>query len=476
MFGNYIFIFISLICIVTCDVDDNKIGKCNLPEEVKKEIRSYQGIANKILSSVNNEFKNSTYNHLDDFINTFGNRITGSENLERAIDYVLKKSEKYHLENVHGEEVQVPHWVRGAESATLLYPRYKPLPMLSLGSSIGTPPNGIRAKAIVVSSFNELHKLSKKVKGKIVVYNEKYVSYGQTVIYRRDGASIAAEYGAIAALVASITPFSLATPHTGSQHYADNVTKIPVACITTEDANMLHGMYKRKRNIVIELKMDAKTLGPTTSRNVVAELQGTTSPEKVVVISGHLDSWDVGEGAMDDGGGAFISWNALVILKALGLRAKRSIRTILWTGEEQGYIGALAYVEKHKNETKNLDFVMESDIGTFTPTGLDYSGLPEGGCILQEVLKLLKVLNATKVTTPVDGGPDISKWVSEGVPGASLLNKNDRYFWYHHSAADTMDVEQPEPLDQATALWATVAYVIADLSFDMPKHLKPNKT
>ncbi|KAF5270400.1 hypothetical protein FQR65_LT05588 [Abscondita terminalis] len=447
---------------------NNEIGQCNLPFHVKNEIAGYKGIALRIISSINGQFKNSTYKMLDDFISAYGNRIAGSENLENAIDYILKKSELYNLENVHGEQVEVPHWVRGKESATLLLPRRKRLPMLGLGSSVGTPVEGIRAKAVVVSSFDELQKLSKKVKGKIVVYNEKYVSYGETVVYRRDGASMAAQYGAVATLIASITPFSLSTPHTGWQAYADNVTKIPTACITKEDANLLQGMYERGKTLYIEIKMQAKTLANTISRNIVADIVGNRLPKKVVVISGHIDSWDVGEGAMDDGGGAFISWNALVILKALGLRARRTIRTILWTAEEEGYIGALAYAKAHLNETKNLDFVMESDSGTFKPLGLKFSGVPEVGCILQEILNLLTSLNATQLQTPAEG-PDISKWLSEGVPGGSLFNDADRYYWYHHSDADTMDVEQPDALDQATALWATVSYIIADLSFDIPK-------
>ncbi|KAK4883593.1 hypothetical protein RN001_006912 [Aquatica leii] len=449
----------------------NKVEKCNLPFSIKKEIESYKGFVTKIINSVNNQFKHSTYNHLDDFINAYGNRIAGSKNLENAIDYILRKSDLYNLENVHGEEVQVPRWVRGKESATLLYPLYKDLPMLGLGSSVGTPLEGIRAKAVVVSSFDELHKLSKILKGKIVVYNEKYSHYKETVVYRSDGASIASQYGAVATLIGSITPLSLATPHTGWQQYAENITKIPTACITKEDANLLHGMYKRGKPIYIEIKMEARTLTSAISRNIIAEIMGNKLPDKVVVVSGHIDSWDVGEGAIDDGVGAFISWNALAILKALGLTARRTIRTILWTAEEEGYIGAFAYAKAHQNETKNLDFVMESDTGIFTPLSFTYGGLPEVGCILQEILNLFTETNITNIQLSIDGGPDISKWISDGVPGAALFGNLEQYFWYHHSAADTMVAVQPDALDEVTALWAAVSFIIADLSFDMPKHL-----
>ncbi|KAK4883592.1 hypothetical protein RN001_006911 [Aquatica leii] len=272
---------------------------------IKKEIESYKGFVTKIINSVNNQFKHSTYNHLDDFINAYGNRIAGSKNLENAIDYILKKSDLYNLENVHGEEVQVPRWVRGKESATLLYPLYKDL-LLGLGSSVGTPLEEIRATAVVVSSFDELYKLSKMLKGKIIVYNEKYSNYKETVVYRSDGASIASQYGAVATLIGSIAPFSLATAHTGWQHYAENVTKIPAACIIKEDANLLHGMYKRGKPIYIAIKMEAKTLTNAIS-SIIAEIMGNKLPDKVVVVSGHIDSWDVGEGAIDDGVGAFVS-------------------------------------------------------------------------------------------------------------------------------------------------------------------------
>lgn len=266
-----------------------------------------------------------------------------------------------------------------------MHPHHQNLAILGLGSSVGTPPEGITAEAIVINSFDELEKLSKNIKDKIVVFNEDYISYGQAVKYRDYAADRSSKYGAVATLVRSVTPFSLNTPHTGWQDYSGNVTKIPTACITIEDAHMLKRM-QNKHKLIINLKMEAKTLKDTTSRNTVVEIKGRKTPEKVVIISGHLDSWDVGKGAMDDGAGAFLSWNSLVILKSLGLRPKRTLRAILWTAEEEGLVGAFNYFKTHE-DLKNIDFIMESDEGTFLPLGIEYAGPRYGACVLQEVVK-----------------------------------------------------------------------------------------
>ena len=309
--------------------------------------------------------------------------------------------------------------------------------------------------------------------------------------YRGYGAAEAAKFGAVATLIRSITPFSIDSPHTGWQHYQENVTQIPTAAISIEVAEMLHRMYKEGDDVLIYLYMEARNLPPVMSRNTIAEIKGTQQPDKVVVVSGHLDSWDVGQGAMDgkklnqcvtavndcfhlcyvlqDGGGAFISWNALALLKVLGLRPRRTLRSILWTAEEEGLVGAAAYFNDHRNNTAAFDFVMESDEGTFQPLGLSFSGSSHAGCILKEILKLMRPLNATQFASPMDGGPDIEFFTDIGIPGAALLNANERYYWYHHSQGDRMTVEDPTNLDMCTALWAAAAYVVADLSIDMPR-------
>jgi carboxypeptidase Q len=455
---------------VMCDTVDNKVEDCDLSDALKKEIASYAPVVQKIINTaVNGTFKGITYNELALFVDKFGNRISGSQNLENAIDYMINKSVAYGLDNVHGEEVKVPHWVRGSESATLVEPRNKSMYILGLGNSVGTPPEGILAEVLVVKSFNDLKEKAASAKGKIIVYNQDFVSYGTTVPYRSKGATEAAKVGGVASLIRSITPFSLNTPHTGMQTYGENVTQIPTACITIEDAHLLQRLQDEGYTIKILLQMGAQILPDVTSRNTVVELTGTEQPEKVVIVSGHLDSWDVGEGAMDDGGGVFISWGALALLKSLGLKAKRTIRGIFWTAEEFGYVGAYGYAKDHANETDNFVFVMESDIGTFNPVGLEYAAGAAGGCIINEIMQLLAPINATQTRQSPSVGSDIEIWTSDGIPGASLDTQNDKYFWYHHTPADTLEAENPSALDKNSALWASVAYVIADLSVDFPR-------
>ncbi|KAL1402507.1 hypothetical protein pipiens_006063 [Culex pipiens pipiens] len=456
---------------------DNRIDPvCDLPDKLVREIEGYQPIVNAIVSRIfEGDFAGKTWESLSELVDTFGARLAGSEQLEKAIDYVVDGMKRDGLENVHTENASVPHWVRGFESAQLVAPFKKNLPLLGLGTTVGTPRGGIIADVIAVESFKEFEAFTpEQVKGKIVVFVPPWQGYGKTVAYRSHGASVAAKKGAAATLIRSITPFSIGSPHTGVQDYEDGVRKIPTACITVEDAEMILRKYRRGETLTIHLEMEDRNLEPFISRNTIAELVGTTyQNNQVVVVSGHLDSWDVGVGAMDDGGGALISWKALTYLKAMGFRPRRTIRAILWTGEELGLWGGQAYREAHQaNEKEEFNFFFESDIGTFEPKGLDFSGNKEAECIFREIVKLMTPLNATEFETPTDGGPDISHWTSRGFPGASLLNKNEKYFWFHHSAGDSMAVEDPRNLDKCVALWAAAAYVVADLSVPMPKDVK----
>ncbi|XP_053975914.1 carboxypeptidase Q-like [Hylaeus volcanicus] len=463
-------IFQIQLIITLASIEDNEVNKCQLPAKLIREIDSHSTIVEAIINeTLSGSYKGTTWKELAHFVDKFGPRLAGTEVLEKSINYVLNKSHEFGLENVHGEPVTVPNWIRGQESATLLKPRWKNIALLGLGYSIGTPPEGITEEVVVVNSFKELEERKHEVPGKIVVFNQKYVSYDETVEYRSRGATEASKYGAVAALINSVTPFSLYTPHTGMQSYGPNVTKIPVACITAEDASLLKRLSDNGETIQINLKMQAKNLPSKISRNIVAEIVGSTMPEKVVVVSGHIDSWDVGQGAMDDGGGAFISWQALKLLKKLNYRPRRTIRMIMWTAEELGIIGARHYIKSHKAEEKNLQFVMESDMGTFMPLGLQFTGTEQVRCILERIMGLLAPMGQMKLRNPCDG-PDIESWVNAGIPGGSLWTQNEKYFYYHHTNADTMLVEDPEALDRGTALFAAVSFLLADLSVDLPRH------
>ncbi|XP_008546362.1 carboxypeptidase Q [Microplitis demolitor] len=456
-------------CYIVERFDENNCAGVLAPE-VRREIDNYQPIVNKIVNkAINGSFKGKTWMELSNFVDDFGSRFTGTDNLENAIDKIMERSRELGLENVHGDSAPVPRWIRGNESATLISPRKKNLKMLGLGYSIGTASQGITADAIVVESFQELKTRASEVPGKIVVYNQKFISYGKSVIYRGRGAVEAAKLGAVATLIRSVTPFSIYSPHTGMMSYEDGVRKIPAACITVEDANLLARFAKRGKNLRINVNMQAQRLPDVKSRNVISEITGSSKPEKAVIVSGHIDSWDVGQGAMDDGGGAFSSWASVVLLKSLNLRAKRTIRSIMWTAEEMGIIGANYYIKKYESDEKNLQMVMESDIGTFLPLGWEATGSPEVICILNQITKMMSWMTPLEVKTP-HSGPDIETWVNHGVPGASLWNKNERYFWFHHSEGDTIDVEAPDNLDMATALFAATSYIIADINLDLPRN------
>ncbi|XP_052275920.1 carboxypeptidase Q-like isoform X2 [Dreissena polymorpha] len=421
---------------------------------IRREIAGYQDIANQIIDlSVYGAAQNQSYNRLANFTDMFGYRLAGTVNLENAIDYMLQELQADKLENVHGEKAEVPHWVRGEEYATMLKPRVHSLPMLGLGYSVGTGPKGIQAEVIVVRSFDELEARAAEIPGKIVVYNQDYLGYGISVEYRALGAAKAAKHGAVASLIRSITPLSVDSPHTGMQDYAQGIKQIPTACITVEDAEMMWRMAQRGEIIEVFLNMSAQNLPNVMSRNTVAEIKGSTYPDQTVLVSGHLDSWDVGQGAMDDGGGAFISWQALSLVRQLGLRPKRTLRMVLWTAE---------------NEVDTMSLVMESDEGTFTPSGIQFTGNANATKIMTEVLKLLKPINASILDKQGDG-TDIGPWMSAGVPGASLRNANDNYFYYHHTNGDTMTVQDPIAMNLCSAVWAVTAFVVADMDDMLPR-------
>ncbi|XP_038601018.1 carboxypeptidase Q isoform X1 [Tachyglossus aculeatus] len=436
---------------------------------VKEEIARYADVAKAIINlAVHGKAQNRSYERLALLVDTVGPRLSGSKNLEKAIQIMYHNLVEDGLENVHLEPAKVPHWERGTEAAVMLEPRSHNIAMLGLGSSIGTPPEGITAEVLVVTSFAELQRRASEAKGKIVAYNQPYISYSESVQYRSRGAVEAAKVGAVASLIRSIASSSIYSPHTGQQTYQNGVPKIPTACITVEDAEMMARMASRGTRIVVHLKMEAKTFPDADSFNVVAEIVGSKYPDQVVLVSGHLDSWDVGQGAIDDGGGAFVSWEALSLIKDLGLRPKRTLRLVLWTAEEQGGVGSLKYYQTHKENVSNFNLVMESDQGNFLPTGLAFTGNEKARAIMKEVMNLLQPINITQVFEGGEG-VDINYWIEAGVPGASLLDDLKKYFSFHHSYGDTMTAQDPVQMNLCAAVWSVVSYVVADLNEMLPR-------
>jgi carboxypeptidase Q len=429
----------------------------------------YGATASKIIAAALAD--SAAWDRLAELTDKFGHRMTGAPSLEAAIDWILGEMKRDGLENVRGERVMVPKWVRGEESVELIQPRRRKLPMLGLGRSVGTPPVGITAEVLVVKSFDELTKRASEARGKIVLFNAPFVDYGQTVQYRVRGASEAARVGAVAALIRSITPVSLQSPHTGALRYDSTVAPVPSAALTVEDAEMLARMQKRGEKIVVQLKMEAKTLPDVESRNVVAELRGSEKPDEVVVLGGHIDSWDVGQGAMDDGGGSVAAWEAVRILKKLGIKPRRTIRVVLWTNEESGVRGGRAYRDTHLAEVGKHVAAMESDNGVFRPLGFGVAGPDSAVEMVREIAGLLAELGATSV---VPDGPDadVDPLATEGVPALGLRVDGTKYFWYHHTEADTMDKLDPREVAQCVATMAVMAFVLADMPGTLPRAAK----
>ncbi len=425
-------------------------------------IDNYRATAGRIIGAA--LVSDRAYERLAYLTDHIGHRLSGSKSLERAIEWALAEMKRDGLDNVRGEKVMVPHWVRGEESLEMTAPRPMKLSMLGLGNSVGTPAEGITAEPVVVRNFAELDALGEKVRGKIVVYNVPFTGYGATVQYRGSGPSRAARYGAVAALVRSVTPVSLQSPHTGGLNYDQRQPKIPAAAISIEAAELLQRMHDRGDRMTLRLKMEAKFLPDAESANVIAELRGSEKPDEIVLVSGHFDSWDVGQGAHDDGGGCIIAWEAVRLLKELGLRPRRTIRVVLYTNEENGLRGGNAYRDAYRAELSKHIFAIESDSGTYRPEGLGLAATAplQVRSNLREIAKLLSGIGADGIA-PSGGGADIGPIMREGVPGASLDVEGSRYFDIHHTASDTLDKIDPRDLQLCVATMAVFAYTIADI-------------
>ena len=395
-------------------------------------------------------------------VDTFGNRLSGSKALEDTIAWAVAEMKKDGLENVRLEPVKVPHWVRGQESAEIVGPIPHALVMLGLGNSIGTPPAGVEGEVLAVKSFQELDAAGSRVRGKIVLFNVPFTNYGETVQYRSAGPSRAGALGAIAALVRSVGPAGLRTPHTGALRYIEGQPQIPAAAITHEDAERLQRMQDRGTPARLRLRMEAHFLPDADSANVVGELRGRELPNEVVVVSGHLDSWDVGTGATDDGGGCIVTWEALRLMKKLNLRPRRTVRVVLWTNEENGLRGGQGYLERYRDQLPNHVLMLESDNGVFRPTGFGFTGSEAGRARVTEIATLLRGIQADKISAAGEGA-DIGPTVEAGHMPSMSLDVDGNYFLIHHTPADTIDKIDPMDMSRAAAAIAVVSYVIADM-------------
>jgi Peptidase family M28 len=432
---------------------------------------TYRETAEKLLEATmadSEGFEKLTY-----LTTSIGHRLSGSPALERAIEWAYEKMREEKLDNVRKLPVQVPHWVRGRESARVVAPVEKEISILGLGGSVATS-EPLTASVVAVRSFEELAELGRDaVQGKVVLYAVPWMGYGETVRYRASGASRAADMGAVAALVRSATGRSLYTPHTGSLRYDEGSTRIPAAAVTVEDAEWMARLIAAGEDVRVELSMEARMLPDAQSFNLVAEVEGGEKPEEVVVMGGHFDSWDVGQGAHDDGAACMAAWQALTVIRRLSLTPRRTLRVVLWTNEENGLRGARAYRDFLGDEVSSHVAAIEMDGGAERPVGFGL-GLRAGQTdapdatydqaltTLRQIGALLSGIDASEVTRG-GGGADIGPLMAEGVPGLGLRTVGEHYFDWHHTEADTLDKVDPDNFRRATALLAVTAFVLADM-------------
>lgn len=416
------------------------------------------------------------WRRLSELCDGIGPRLSGSEGLERAVAWSEETMRRDGLENVRLQPVMVPRWIRGEESAHMTAPRRKELAMLGLGRSVGTPPGGVEGEVVVFPDFAAFDAAADEdVRGRIVLWNAPFTSYGETVKYRWDGARTAASKGAIASLIRSVGKGSLDNPHTGvMEEWKENDRAIPAAALSIEDATLIARLCEAGHDVSVRLEMGARTEPDVLSHNVMGEIIGRERPEEVVVIGGHLDSWDVGSGAHDDGGGCIVSLSALHLMRELGLRPRRTLRVVFWTNEENGTRGADAYGKAAAEGSEIHVAAIESDGGVEAPWGFGVSVWrneerdtddERQAAAIERVARIARLLRGVKADSvrAGGGGADISPLMTGGTPGLALRTPMEFYWDIHHTHADTMDKVDPEALRRNVAAMAVMAWALAEL-------------
>jgi len=445
----------------------------NFPPQLLEQLESIK------VAALTDDYAYRQVAHLTENI---GPRPSGSPQAKAAVDYVAEELRRLGLE-VQLEEVKVPHWVRGVETAELVeYPGHvsgaaQKIVLTALGGSSATPAEGITGDVVVVKTFDELKALGKdRVAGKIVLFNElfdkqktaagmAFAAYGEAVRYRGAGPKAAAELGAAAALVRSVGDSDFRLPHTGFSFSAG----IPANAVTAEDADLIAHLAAQGP-VRMHLTSTPQKLPDATSYNVIADLKGSEHPEQVVVLSGHLDSWDLGTGAIDDGAGVVVAMEAAEIVQRLHLRPRRTLRVIAWMDEENGGAGSQTYTKDHSAEFSSHVAAIESDSGAAHPLGFELRMTPQAAQLLQPVAGVLQSFGATVLqSSPFPPGADIAAMSDAGVPALGLMQDGRTYFHYHHTAADTLDKIVPSELRENAAAMAVMGYALASMKDPLPR-------
>lgn len=395
-----------------------------------------------------------------------GPRLAGTPADARAVAWAQAKFSELGFDKIYKQPVTVRHWERGNASAEILTPFPQPLAITALGDSVATPKGGITGELAFFDSVAELEAADPKtVKGKIVYIDARMhqhregKEYSLAVAGRSIGSSVASEKGAIALMIRSVGTDKSRMPHTGNMRYKDGVKKIPAGAISTSDAMMLMAMKKRGKAITVNMDLGTTAYTPKTSYNVIGEITGSTLPDEYILIGAHLDSWDEGTGALDDGAGVGITMAAAKLIKEF--KPKRTIRVVLFANEEGGLVGAKEYRDANASELHKIKLAGESDFGARSIWRFDSQVNPENLGLMAQIAKVLKPLSINHGNNKAGGGPDVSVLPAKGVPVFSLRQDGTDYFDYHHTANDTLDKITPEELRQNVAAWAVVAYITA---------------
>ena len=425
------------------------------------------------------------YRQVAHLSNNIGPRLTGSAQAAKAVEYVTSELKALGCE-VQLERVMVPHWVRGEETAALVqFPgqaanTMQKIVLCALGPSVATPTDGIEAEVIVVRNFDELKSLPRdKVAGKIVLFNYPFdkqmaaegrggEAYGEAVVYRSHGPVAAARQGAIACLIRSVGGADYRLPHTGETDYVNDTPKIPAGAVTAEDADLIADLV-RQGPVRLKLVLTPQTLPDVESANVIADIKGSEHPEQVIVVSGHLDSWDLGTGAIDDGAGIAVSMETANLFQKLHLKPKRTIRVIAWMNEENGLAGSKQYAKDHEKEWMNHFAAMETDGGADHPLGINIKAKPEVKKMFAPIAAILQGSGAGMLNLVEHCGADIGPMEKAGVPAFSPIQDSRFYFNYHHTAADTLDKIVPKELAENAAVVAVLAYALANMEQPLPR-------
>jgi carboxypeptidase Q len=425
------------------------------------------------------------YRQVAHLSNNIGPRLSGSAQAAKAVDYVAGELKALGCD-VQLEKVMAPHWVRGEETGALIqFPGQAPgttqkIVLCALGPSVATPPAGIEAEVIVAKNFDELKSFARdKVAGKIVLFNYPFdkqmaaegrggEAYGEAVVYRSKGPSAAARLGAVACLIRSVGGADYRIPHTGQTDYESDTPKIPAAAVTAEDADLM-AYLTRQGPVRMKLLLTPQTLPDVESANVIGDVKGSEYPEQVIIVSGHLDSWDLGTGAIDDAAGIAVSMETANLIRKLHLKPKRTIRVVAWMNEENGLAGSKQYAKDHEKEWMNHFAAMETDGGADHPLGINIKAKPAVKKMLAPVAAILQASGAGMLSLVEHCGADIGPMEKAGVPAFSPIQDSRFYFNYHHTAADTLDKVVPKQLAENASVIAVLAYALANMEQPLPR-------